>query len=130
VTLAASARRSGLTAPDAFRRLGLDEGLRRVGPFAAAFKQALLAYGLDLDADLGTLHATLEQQTGDAARVRMRYRFAGAQIDSVVPMQRLDGRWYLVELLRHAEVAAGVGTLAAKPTPSRIADTRAPDAAK
>jgi len=116
VALAAAARRTGLAAPDAFQRLGMDEGLRRVGPFAGAFKQALVPYGLDLDADLASLHAMLLQQTGDTARVRMRYRFAGADIDTIVPMQRIDGRWYLVEFLRHAETAATRGTLA---TPDR-----------
>jgi hypothetical protein len=125
-TLAAAARRRGLAAPDAFQRIGMDEGLRRMGPFAAAFKQALTAYGLDLDADLASLHATLLQQTGDTASVRMRYRFAGADIDTIVPMQRIDGRWYLVEFLRHAEVAASTGTLAAAPR----ADPRMSAAAK
>jgi hypothetical protein len=128
-TLAAAARRSGLATPDAFRRIGMDEGLRRTGRFAAAFKQAVAAYGLDLNADLATLHATLLQQTGDTARVRMRYRFAGADIDTIVPMQRIDGRWYLVEFLRHAEAAASIGTLAAA-TPPANAEMRASAAAK
>lgn len=127
--LAAAARRSGLAAPDAFQRIGMDEGLRRMGPFAAAFKQALTAYGLDLDADLASLQATLLQQTGDSARVRMRYRFAGADIDTIVPMQRIDGRWYLVEFLRHAEAAASTGTLAATTHPI-LADTGTAAAAK
>ena len=129
-TLAAAARRTGLSSPDAFQRLGMDEGLRRVGPFAAAFKRAVAGYGLDLDADLGTLRATLVQQTGDSARVRMRYRFAGTQIDTELPMQRLDGRWYLVEFLRHAEAAASAGAPAANAVPPRIAEVRPRDAAK
>jgi hypothetical protein len=128
-TLAAAARRTGLAAPGAFPRLGMDEGLRRVGPFAAALKQAIAGYGLDLDADLATLHATLVQQTGDTARVRMRYRFAGADIDTVVPMQRIDGRWYLVEFLRHGETAAASGT-AARPRPAHLADARSAAAAR
>ncbi|NUS39895.1 MAG: hypothetical protein HOQ02_12850, partial [Lysobacter sp.] len=104
----AAARRSGLASPDAFRKAGMDASLRRIGPFAAAFKEALAGYGLDLDTDLASLHATLLQQTGDTARVRMHYRFAGADIDTVVPLQRIDGRWYLSDLLRHAETAASL----------------------
>jgi hypothetical protein len=59
----------------------------------------------------------------------MRYRFAGADIDTIVPMQRIDGRWYLVEFLRHAEAAASIGTLAAA-TPPANAEMRASAAAK
>ena len=123
-TLAAAARRTGLAAPDSFRRVGMDEGLRRIGPFAASFKQAVSTYGLRLDDDLARLHATLVQQTGDTARVRMRYRFAGADIDAIVPMERIDGRWYLSEFLRHAEAAAAPGALAGGTPPRR------PDAAR
>lgn len=104
--LAAAARRSGLTSEAAFRDAGIDSGLRRMGPFAAAFKRVLADYGLRVDADLATLEATLQQQTGDTAQVRMRYRFAGQQIDTVVAMERIDGRWYVSDFLRHARAAA------------------------
>lgn len=105
-TLAAAARRTGLTSEAAFRDAGIDSGLRRMGPFAAAFKQVLAGYGLRVDADLATLEATLQQQTGETASVRMRYRFAGKQIDTVVAMERIDGRWYVSDFLRHARAAA------------------------
>jgi hypothetical protein len=103
--LAAAARRTGLASEADFRKAGMDASLRRVGPFAAVLKRALARYGLDLDADLGGLEATLQQQTGDQARVRMRYRLAGQDIDTVVSLQRIDGRWYLSDYLRHAQAA-------------------------
>ncbi len=103
--LATAARRTGLASEADFRTAGMEASLRRVGPFAAALKRALARYGLDLDADLGTLEATLQQQTGDAAKVRMRYRFAGQDIDTVVSLRRIDGRWYLADYLHHAEAA-------------------------
>jgi hypothetical protein len=78
-----------------------------MGGFSAAVKRVLARYGLDVDAGLGTLDATLQQQTGDQARVRMRYRFAGQDIDTVVSLRRIDGRWYLEDYLRHAEDALG-----------------------
>ena len=87
--------------------------------FAAAFKQVLARYGLDLDAGLATLDATLVQQTGDAARVRMRYRFADRDIDTVVSLRRIDGRWYLEDFLRHAEAAIARPVPAAGTTPPR-----------
>jgi hypothetical protein len=103
--LAIAARNTGLTSEAAFREAGMDAGLERMGRFAAAFKQALARYGLDLDADLGTLDASLQQQTGDSARVRMRYRLGGQDIDTVVSLRRIDGRWYLADYLRHAQAA-------------------------
>jgi hypothetical protein len=100
--LTAAARRTGLTSAADFQRAGMDESLRRMGGFAQAFKQALAAYGLDLDASLEGMQATLLQQTGDRARVRMQYRYAGQDIDTVVAVQRVDGRWYLSDYLHHA----------------------------
>jgi hypothetical protein len=84
----------------------MDASLRRIGPFAAALKLALMRYGLDIDGGLVALDASLLQQTGDRATVRMRYRFADQDIDTTVSLERIDGRWYLSDLLRHAEAAA------------------------
>lgn len=105
VDLSAAARQSGLAAPADFRRLGMDASLQRMGAFAAVFKQALARYGLDLDGSLDAMRVTLQQQTGDTARVRMQYPFAGQDIDTVVAVERIDGRWYLSDYLRHARRA-------------------------
>jgi len=104
-TLTDAARRSGLGAGDAFRALGMEASLRRMGRFQAVFKQSLRAYGLDLDASLDGLQASLQQQTGDTAKVRMRYQLAGQPVDAMVSLQRVEGRWYLTDYLRHARAA-------------------------
>jgi hypothetical protein len=117
--LAAAARRTQLGSEAAFRAAGLEASLQRVSGFAAAFKQVLVRYGLDLDAGLAALDATLVQQTGDQARVRMRYRFADRDIDTVVSLRRIDGRWYLEDFLRHAEAAIARPVPAAGTTPPR-----------
>jgi hypothetical protein len=104
-TLTEAARRSGLGSVDAFRSLGMAASLRRMGRFQGAFKQALRAYGLDLDDSLDGLRASLQQQTGDTATVRMRYQLGGRPVDAVVPLQRVEGRWYLTDYLRHAQAA-------------------------
>lgn len=106
-TLTDAARRSGLGAADAFRSLGMASSLRRMGRFQGAFKQALRPYGLDLDASLDGLRASLQQQTGDTATVRMRYQLGGQPVDALVALQRVEGRWYLTDYLRHARVAVG-----------------------
>ncbi|HMB43577.1 MAG TPA: hypothetical protein VKM00_06820 [Luteimonas sp.] len=104
-TLTDAARRSGLGSVDAFRALGMATSLRRMGRFQGVFKQALRAYGLDLDASLDGLRASLQQQTGDTATVRMRYRLDDQPVDALVSLQRVDGRWYLTDYLRHARAA-------------------------
>lgn len=103
--LTEAARRSGLGTTDAFRSLGMATSLRRMGRFQAVFKQAVRAYGLDLDASLDGLRASLQQQTGDTATVRMRYELGGQPVDALVSLQRVDGRWYLADYLRHARAA-------------------------
>jgi chorismate mutase len=120
--LSAAARRTRLGSEQAFRAAGMDASLQQVGPFAAAVKQVLKRYGLDLDADLATQEARLLEQTGDQARVRIRYRLAGSEIDTVASLQRIDGRWYLVDFLRNAEAAV----LRPPATPAAAASGKAP----
>ena len=103
--LALAARRTGLASEADFARLGLRESLHRLAPFAAATKQALATYGLDLDGSLAGLDASLQSQTGDTALVRMRYTLGGEPIDTVVEVERHAGRWYLSDVLRHARAA-------------------------
>ena len=124
--LVPAARRTGLTVDGAFRNAGMDESLRRLGPFAVAFKQALAGYGLDLDGDLASLRVSLQQQTGDRARVRMQYRFAGSKVDTVVAMERIDGRWYVADFLRHAEAAVATPAPAATPATTAALATPRP----
>ena len=105
LALTAAARRSRLASASDFSRFGMDASLQRMGAFAAAFKQALKPYGLDLDASLDGMRASLQQQTGASARERKQYVFAGQDIDTVVAVERIDGRWYLSDYLRHARRA-------------------------
>lgn len=107
--LTAAARRTGLASAADFARMGMDPSLRRLGPFAATVKQVLAQYGLRLDDSLARMQVTLLQQTGDRARVRMRYPLGGSDIDAVVTLQRIDGRWYLADYLRHARTAVATG---------------------
>jgi hypothetical protein len=59
------------------------------------------------------MQVALLQQTGDSARVRMRYPLGGSDIDTVVSLQRVDGRWYLADYLRHARAAVAAPAPAA-----------------
>lgn len=123
--LAAAARKTGLAGGADFARLGMSASLRRLSPMAAATRQVLASYGLHLDVDLGALDASLQEQTGDTARVRMRYALGGHPIDTVVSVERHDGRWYVSDFLRHAEAA-----VKAKPPPAPAAPSRPATPAK
>ncbi|MBW8808506.1 MAG: hypothetical protein JF591_06655 [Lysobacter sp.] len=101
--LVSAARATGLAAPDAFAHNGMDRSLRRLGPFVERLKQVLGGYGLDLDAALDSVDATLAEQTGDTARVRIRYQLAGEPVDAYVLVERRQDRWYLSDVLRHAQ---------------------------
>ncbi len=103
--LAAAARKTRLASEADFARVGMHDSLRRLSAFLATAKQVLGRYGLDLDDSLHNLEAGLQSQTGDSAKVRMRYTLGGQPIDTVVEVERHGGRWYLSDYLRHAEAA-------------------------
>lgn len=108
--LVAAARQTGLAGgPETFRKLGMARSLERMGPFFARFKQVLQDYGLDVDADLASVRTELIEQSGDRARVGLRYTLAGQAIDAELAVERIDGHWYLRDILRHAEAQAGRG---------------------
>lgn len=100
--LAAAARATGLGSEDDLRRAGMEDTLRRLGPFLADTKQVAAEYGLDLDRSLADLRTGLVEQQGDRATVRIHYPLGDAEIDTVVSLTRRDGRWYLSDYLAHA----------------------------
>jgi hypothetical protein len=104
--LVSAARLTGLAGEAGFRRAGMERSLRRLGPFFARFKKVLEGYGLDLDEALDGVQATVEEQAGDRARVRVNYTVAGQAIEAWVAVERHEGRWYLSDILRHAEAEA------------------------
>lgn len=126
--LTLAARQSGLREEADFRRYGMDDSLRRLTPVVAALKESLRAYDLDLDRSLDAMTLSLVSQEGDQARVRMRYPLDGKTIDTVVAVERIDGRWYLSDFLRHARAAAAVppGPSVPTPMPSTPAPADAP----
>lgn len=111
--LCAAARRTGIDGKDAgaaFRTLGMEQSLNRLSPFLATLlDQMHRQYGLDMDASLRGLKVELMQQTGDTARLRLRYPLAGRDVDAVVPAVRIDGHWYLADFVRRAEASLAAG---------------------
>ena len=106
--LVAAARLTGLAGGvEKFHAIGMDRSLGRLGPCFARFKKVLVGYGLDIDSSLAGASVALVEQTGDHARLSLDYTLAGQPVTAEVRVERRDGRWYLTDLLRHAEAAAG-----------------------
>ncbi len=107
--LVAAAQRSGIDGKAgnaAYAALGMDASLNRLSPFLATLlSQLRIQYGLDVDAALRGMQVRLLDQTGDRARLRLRYTLAGRDIDAVVPVLRHDGHWYLADFVRRAQAS-------------------------
>ncbi len=121
--LSTAAAETGIAAPEDFANHGMDGSLERLGPFLAATKQVFGSYGLNLDTTFDGLDATLVQQTGDTARVRVRYPLAGEEIDTILEVRRIGGRWYLADYLRNAQASLD-GPAVRAPAPAAAASTR------
>lgn len=104
--LTTAARRTGLAERGTMRRVGMDESLKRLGPFFGEFKKVLAGYGLDFDRAFADATVELVERDGDRARVRLRYELAGRAVDAGLELHRIDGHWYLADLLAHARTEA------------------------
>lgn len=117
--LTAAAQRSGIDGKagnSSFAKLGMRSSLDRLSPFIGTLLAQLRSqYGLDMDASLRSLNVQLLEQTGDSARLRLRYPLAGRDIDAIVPAVRIDGHWYLADFVTRAEASLAGGTGSGKP---------------
>ncbi|MFS8137414.1 MAG: hypothetical protein ACMG50_04720 [Thermomonas sp.] len=117
--LTAAAQRSGIDGKAgnaSFAKLGMRSSLDRLSPFIATLLAQLRSqYGLDMDASLRRLNVQLLDQTGDTARLRLRYPLAGRDIDAIVPAVRIDGHWYLADFVTRAQASLALGTGSRKP---------------
>ncbi|MBN8225278.1 MAG: hypothetical protein J0L89_10745 [Xanthomonadales bacterium] len=131
--LAEAARATGLNGDDALAAAGMEDSLRRLGPFAATLKSVLAGYGLDLDHSLSHLRIGLVEERGDHATVRIHYPLAGTEIDTTVSLTRRGGRWYLSDYLEHAATMlreAPAAEPGIDPTPPGPADPAEPHPAE
>lgn len=119
--LVAAARASGLRSEADFARIGMDGSLRRLSGVLRTLKSVLAGYGLRLDRSLAGLQARTVSRQGDRARVRMRYTLADSPVEAEVEVERIGGRWYLSDYLRHARAAVGT-----PPAPADEPDVPAP----
>ncbi|MEL1265834.1 hypothetical protein [Pseudoxanthomonas putridarboris] len=126
--LAAAARESGLTSEAALQEAGMQDSLRRLAPFFVETKATFARYGLPLDRTFADLRTGLVEQKGDTATVRIHYPLGEHDIDTVVTLDRRNGRWYLSDTLRHAEAVLAEVPAPAPPQPPGAAPIEPPPA--
>lgn len=133
--LVSAARATGITSDADLQRLGMQESLRRLGPFWKTCKHVLERYDLSIDSSLETVRTGLITQDADSAQVRLRYRLASRDIDLTVALIKRNGHWYQrqtqneVHALLDGARAESLPNAAAAPdtapaTPATAADTR------
>ncbi|MFA4630477.1 hypothetical protein P2A12_23445, partial [Xanthomonas perforans] len=127
--LATAARATGITSDADLQRLGMEESLRRLGPFWETCKKVLERYDLSIDSSLDALRTGLIKQDADTAQVRLRYPLAAHDIDLNVALIKREGHWY--QLQTQNEVQALLDAQAAPlPSATAVPDTAAVAPAK
>ena len=133
--LTRAARTAGIASDEAMREAGMVGALERLAPLNREFRTVLASYGLSLDETLAGLRTGLVSERGDTATVRVQYAVAGTPVDVELPLRRVDGRWYLADMLDEVQavlVAADQARAARQPpveeaaadTPDRDAQDR------
>ncbi len=89
-----AARTLGLDRIEQLRELDFDAAMAKLAVISASGKTVLALYGLDLDASLSGSEATLIEQDGDRASVRVSYPLAASKLSYIQELIEIDGRWY------------------------------------
>lgn len=89
-----AARRTGITDIDQLKALPLEGALGRANPMLAAAKEAVRAYGLDLDAVADSLRVEVLERGQDTARVRTTVTLFGAPVWAEHELVLVEGHWY------------------------------------
>jgi len=103
-----AARKAGLNHDAAFAEAGIDDALDRIAPVMAAFKQVFTLYGLDLNLLLRQAQVKSFSHDDDQAEVELRYRLGQHDITAVIPVQQIEGRWYVSDFVRHVRELVNV----------------------
>lgn len=105
------AARSELHGANDLNQLGMDAGLTALVPLYIAVKQTLGLYGLGVDAALASVRSQTLTVKVDKADVRVRYTLADREIDTIMAVVKVDGRWYLADYLKDAEASLSAPAL-------------------
>lgn len=102
LTLVADAVRStGIHSLDDLKSMSFEQVLGKAENLLAASKQALLIYGLDLNAIVDSIQVEVIAINGTTARVRTTVTVFDAPISREHDLVLLDGRWYGKQAVEH-----------------------------
>lgn len=87
-------RRTGIRDIDQFKSMSFEQAIVQAETLLAASKQALLIYGLDLDAIADSMQVEVVSMDATTARVRTTVTVFDAPIFAEQDLVLLDGRWY------------------------------------
>ncbi|WP_395793030.1 hypothetical protein [Aquimonas sp.] len=92
--LSDGARSTGIRDLDQLMSLSLEQTLDRASTMLGSVKQALLIYGIDVDAIAATTRVEVLEIAGDSARIRTTVTVFDAPIASEQDLVLIEGRWY------------------------------------
>ena len=92
--LSDGARSTGIRDLDQLMSLSLEQTLDRASAMLGSAKQALLIYGIDVDAIAATTRVEVLEIAGDSARIRTTVTVFDAPIASEQDLVLIGGRWY------------------------------------
>jgi hypothetical protein len=92
--LSDGARSTGIRDLDQLMSLSLEQTLDRASTMLGAAKQALMIYGIDVDAIAATTRVEVLEIAGDSARIRTTVTVFDAPIASEQDLVLIEGRWY------------------------------------
>ncbi len=90
------------------RHLEMLPALEKAGIVLKGLKQLGKVYGIDADAALAGVEASVESVDGDTATMKVRYPLNGQSIEFEMQLLRIDGRWYDADAVRAAEAKLNV----------------------
>jgi hypothetical protein len=94
-------RGTGVRSVDELKQMSFEQVLAKAETVFAAGKQALLIYGLDVNAIVDSLQVDVVEINGTKARVRTTVTVFDAPISSEHELVLLEGRWYGKEAVKH-----------------------------
>lgn len=94
-------RNTGIRDIDQLKSMSLEQAIAQAETVLAASKQALLIYGLDLDAIADSMQVEVVSMDATTARVRTTVTVFDAPIFAEQDLVLLDGRWYGKQAAEH-----------------------------
>lgn len=101
-----AARNTGIRSLDELKLMSFEQVLSKAEIVVAAGKQALLIYGLDVNAIADSMQVEVLSIDSKTARVRATVTVFGAQISSEHDLVLLEGRWYGKQSIAHSSANA------------------------